>query len=102
VRWRDPFGLWPEWLRSDLFVLRLVIKTGGPVHPTVRRGTAQGSSLTARLEGVFDGRPVISDEFYALLIHEFGHEYESNHLSASYYNALCTIGARMRTLDADT
>jgi hypothetical protein len=30
-----------------------------------------------------------------LLIHELGHEYESNHLSANYYHALTKIGARL-------
>lgn len=29
----------------------------------------------------------------ALLIHEFGHEYSSDHLSEDYHNALCRIGA---------
>jgi hypothetical protein len=29
----------------------------------------------------------------ALLIHEFGHEYSSDHLSEDYHDALCRIGA---------
>ena len=29
-----------------------------------------------------------------LLIHEFGHYYSSNHLSESYYDGLCKIGAK--------
>lgn len=29
-----------------------------------------------------------------LLIHEFGHHYESNHLSESYYDALTSIAAK--------
>lgn len=40
----------------------------------------------------------ISDEVVALLIHEFGHEYESNHLSANYNDVLCNLGAKMRRL----
>lgn len=32
----------------------------------------------------------------ALLIHEFGHEYESDHFSHRYTDALCDLGARMR------
>lgn len=32
-----------------------------------------------------------------LLIHELGHEYESNHLSSDYHEALTKIGARMLT-----
>ena len=31
-----------------------------------------------------------------LLIHEFGHEYSSDHLSSEYYKALCRLGARMK------
>lgn len=30
-----------------------------------------------------------------LLIHEFGHEYASDHLSSGYHEALCRIGARL-------
>lgn len=35
-------------------------------------------------------------EIDALLIHEFGHEYESDHLSEKYYAALCKLGASMK------
>lgn len=31
-----------------------------------------------------------------LIIHEFGHQYESNHLSEEYYDALCMLGARLK------
>jgi len=37
----------------------------------------------------------INQQVVALLIHEFGHEYSSDHLSEEYYEALCTIGAKM-------
>ena len=37
----------------------------------------------------------IDDDVNALLIHEFGHHYSSDHLSAAYYDALCKVGARM-------
>ena len=33
-----------------------------------------------------------------LLIHEFGHQYSSDHLSEDYYEALCRLGARMKRL----
>lgn len=32
----------------------------------------------------------------ALIIHEFGHQYESNHLSEKYYDALCELGAKLK------
>lgn len=37
----------------------------------------------------------INQKVVVLLIHEFGHEYSMDHLSEEYYDALCTIGARM-------
>ena len=43
--------------------------------------------------GFFDNG--ISDDVNALLIHEFGHHYASDHLSEDYYRALCKVGARM-------
>lgn len=33
-----------------------------------------------------------------LLIHEFGHHYSSDHLSESYHDALCRLGARLAAL----
>jgi len=35
-----------------------------------------------------------------LLIHEFGHNVEGNHLSEGYHDALCTIGAKLARLAA--
>jgi hypothetical protein len=37
----------------------------------------------------------ITDDVNDLLIHEFGHHYAEDHLSADYYRALCKVGARM-------
>ncbi len=33
-----------------------------------------------------------------LLIHEFGHQYSGDHLSAEYHEALCRLGARIKRL----
>lgn len=41
-----------------------------------------------------------SEESLDLLIHELGHEYEENHLSASYYRALSSLGARLAVATA--
>ena len=38
----------------------------------------------------------LTDDNIALVIHEFGHHYESNHLSEGYYRALSLLGAKMR------
>ncbi|PYJ84119.1 MAG: hypothetical protein DME22_13950 [Verrucomicrobia bacterium] len=40
----------------------------------------------------------ITDDVVRLLIHEFGHEYSGDHLSAEYHGALCRIGARLFVL----
>ena len=38
------------------------------------------------------------EQIHELLIHEFGHHYESNHLKQGYYDALCSLGAKMTAL----
>jgi hypothetical protein len=40
----------------------------------------------------------ITDGTDELLLHEFGHEYASNHLSAEYHRALCRLGAQLKRL----
>ena len=37
----------------------------------------------------------ITEEVVRLLIHEFGHQYSPDHLSAQYHEALCRIGAKL-------
>lgn len=36
-----------------------------------------------------------------LLIHEFGHQYSGDHLSADYHRALCKLGAKLKRLALD-
>ena len=33
-----------------------------------------------------------------LIIHEFGHHYESNHFSSNYHEALCMLGAKLKAV----
>ena len=40
----------------------------------------------------------ITDDVNRLLIHEFAHHYESDHLSEAYYKALADVGARLARL----
>jgi hypothetical protein len=40
----------------------------------------------------------ITIEVDKLLIHEFAHHYESDHLSEGYYDACCRLGARLKRL----
>jgi hypothetical protein len=44
----------------------------------------------------FDGG--ITEEVDRLLIHEFGHEYSSDHLSHDYHEALCLLAAKLKKL----
>jgi hypothetical protein len=39
-----------------------------------------------------------SEDVDGLLIHEFGHEYSSDHLSSDYHEALCKLGAGLKKL----
>jgi hypothetical protein len=39
-----------------------------------------------------------NEEVDRLLIHEFGHQYSGDHLSADYHEALCRLGALLKRL----
>jgi hypothetical protein len=41
----------------------------------------------------------ITEDVVRLLIHEFGHEYSPDHLSAEYHEGLCRIGAKLFALE---
>jgi hypothetical protein len=43
----------------------------------------------------------ITDELHDLLLHEFGHHYEGDHLSKKYYQALTKLGAKLTRLALD-
>jgi len=55
-------------------------------------------NLTILGQSFFDDFPNNLKEVVNLLIHEFGHEYCNNHLSAQYYVALTNLGARSTLL----
>jgi hypothetical protein len=40
----------------------------------------------------------VTDDVVQLLVHEFGHEFSADHLSAQYHEALCRIGAKLFAL----
>ena len=40
----------------------------------------------------------ITEDVVRVVIHEFGHEYSPDHLSAEYHEALCRIGAKLHAL----
>src|SRR5205809_507342 len=43
-------------------------------------------------------RPPACEEITDLILHEFGHQYESDHLSREYYRALTRLGAKLTML----
>lgn len=49
--------------------------------------------------GWFEAGP--SKMVHELLIHEFAHQYESNHLSRNFYDACCRLGAKLTQLAMD-
>ena len=58
----------------------------------------QGMGGGQGIAGAMNAVLFVSAAFLCVLLHEFGHEYESDHLSASYHRALCRLGAKMRRL----
>jgi hypothetical protein len=54
-----------------------------------------------KLGNAWFDRAAIDAEVIDLIIHEYGHEYESDHLSANYYRALTRICAATVTLALD-
>lgn len=47
---------------------------------------------------VAEGDVTIMERFHQLLIHEFAHEFESNHLAANYHEQCCRLGAKLTRL----
>jgi hypothetical protein len=81
VRWVDE----PDWG---------VLATYGPASPLVLNATLLGHDWLTISE------PMASEKVLDLLIHEFGHQYEGNHLSSGYHDALTLLGARLTRLAA--
>lgn len=67
-----------------------------------RRGPRRGS-LTFNLGRLghawFDAE--LGPKHVQLIVHELGHHFSSNHLSAEYHDALCELGAKAAFLDPD-
>ena len=79
-----------------------------PDVATARR-LEDGRSLTHRLHSLSDKKNLIvktkttskakyEQDLDALLLHEFAHEYESDHLSDAYHQAICRLGAKLKRL----
>jgi len=52
----------------------------------------------ARLGKAWFDKSPLDEDVLQLLVHEFGHSFESDHLSEAYHEALCKLGARLGLL----
>lgn len=61
-----------------------------------------GNKMTLNLgklgRSFFENGTFLGQRQLALVIHELGHHYEADHLSPKYYDALCTLGAKLALL----
>jgi len=96
-----------RWLALELMGAKITVSIASEV--TWKYGATygpvgvNGGQLTfnlGRLGYMFfnDG---LTERLDALLIHEFGHHYELNHLDEKYHDALCTLGAKLARLNRD-
>lgn len=83
-------------LPSDRLNMEIASEVTWPFAATYGRGGHLVVNLGRVGHRFFDAQGRDADiERVRLLVHEFGHEYSSDHLSAEYHEALCRIGARL-------
>jgi hypothetical protein len=87
-----------RFLAEELMGVKLVVTV---VHTTDKFSACYGSERLDfnlfRLGHKWFEQGVTEDVDW-LLIHEFGHQYSSDHLSGEYHDALCRLGARLKRL----
>jgi hypothetical protein len=87
-------------LGEKLLEQRITVKYCATPHHLGAASYSRGGELTfnkLRLgSDWFEGG--ITEDIVHLLIHEFGHEFSSDHLSSEYHDALCRLGAKLFTL----
>jgi hypothetical protein len=64
-------------------------------------GTGEFEFNVTRLGKAWFEQEPTAEKVLDLIIHEFGHHYEADHLSRDYYDALTKLGARMTRLALD-
>lgn len=80
--------------------VRMVNEPGRPFSAAYCRGTREIHFNVARLGYRWFDQDV-TGPISRLLIHEFGHFFEGNHLSVEYHEALCMLGTRLLRLALD-
>ncbi len=100
-KWSDGMkniAAYARFLAKELMDVSLVVSV---VHTTDRFSACYGSGRLdlnlLRLGHRWFEQGVTEDVDW-LLIHEFGHQYSSDHLSGEYHDALCRLGARLKRL----
>lgn len=83
-----------ELLGCDIQV-QIARESDWPYGATYGRGTLT-FNLAKCGHRFFDNG--VTDDVNRALIHEFGHHYESDHLSEGYYRSLSDLGARLARL----
>ena len=89
-------------LSREVMGVRLYVTLANDIKWPFGATYGKGGNLTFNVGRLgktwFDQFPINLVQVMALLIHEFAHEYSSNHLSAEYHEALCDLGAKMTIL----
>jgi hypothetical protein len=80
---------------------RFVKEPGVYWRATYSRGGHLAINVSRVGRGWFEGIRSNLEDHIALLIHEFGHEYSSDHLSEEYHQALCRLGAKLAIYAAE-
>lgn len=84
-----------KWLATELMGRKISVVIAD--DPNWKFGGAYGDgrlTINRRRHGPFK----VNEGVNAFLIHEFGHQFESSHLSDNYHRALCKLGARFGRL----
>jgi hypothetical protein len=88
-------------LLLDVTALRVtMVKTNNKFDACYGKGSTPELTFNVRRLGRrwFDDVKNNTEGLDSLLIHEFGHQYSSDHLSQKYHEALCDLGAKLKSL----
>jgi hypothetical protein len=103
----DPATWKPEWHQRAAEIRRLSkVLLGFEVRVRIQKqimglnasawyGTQTLTLHVWKLGRAWFDRPLADEDVLSLIIHEFAHEIESDHLSNEYHKACCDLGARL-------
>jgi hypothetical protein len=79
----------------DVILVNVFTRNFGATYCRLGEHRGQFEFNVARLGKRWFEQDPTAQDVLDLIIHEFGHQYESDHLSESYYKALTRLGAKM-------